>query len=176
MLRMIKEKRGELRSKGNAGFTLMELIIVIAILAMLIGIMFPKFANYTDKAMGVTAGSDAKNILTLSSAYNLDNNTFMPAADIQNATNISGTALGASDGKSLTADTTTGTYAYTFKRGTAEIVATIDIANAKIDYTIKTATGNYDSKTDTTKPDPKKQVGRIARGLGLSVAAPTVAP
>ena len=45
--------------KKNGGFTLVELIVVIAILAILAGITIPSYANYIEKAQNVEASLEA---------------------------------------------------------------------------------------------------------------------
>lgn len=165
MLQKIKLKRDELKSKGNAGFTLMELIIVIAILAMLIGMLLPRFTNYTDKAMGTSAGVDIKNILTIATAYNLDNSNEITINEMTTQTGIPATGTP----KSL-ADATGGQFTYTYTRGGATIVATIDVRTSEIGYNITGADGsNYEvvagaTPTTATSGD---QANRIAKGLGF---------
>lgn len=158
MLKDLKEK-----SRGDAGFTLMELIIVIAILAMLIGMLLPRFANYTDKAMGAAVGVDTKNILTIGSAYNLDNVKRIDIDELQKETGINATGVG---GKTLTDPAGTGIeFQYTYVRGGARVTALIDMQLSSIKYIIQ----GTDKSTFITggTPDSKDQAGRIAKGIGF---------
>jgi type IV pilus assembly protein PilA len=61
--------------RGKKGFTLIELMIVIAIIGILAAIAIPNFIAYRDKAFCGQAEHDAQNTLAALSSYYALNNT-----------------------------------------------------------------------------------------------------
>ena len=63
MLELLKERKAALEAQGKKGFTLMEMLIVIAIIAVLIAIAIPIFTSQLENSR------DATSVANMRSAY-----------------------------------------------------------------------------------------------------------
>ena len=66
----------KLRGSNEKGFTLIELMIVIAIIGILAAIAIPNFVSYRQRSYNSAAQSDMKNAMTTQEAYFVDNATY----------------------------------------------------------------------------------------------------
>jgi prepilin-type N-terminal cleavage/methylation domain-containing protein len=61
---------------GQKGFTLIELMIVIAIIGILAAIAIPQFTSYRQRGFNAAAQSDLRNAATAQEAYYTDGQTY----------------------------------------------------------------------------------------------------
>jgi prepilin-type N-terminal cleavage/methylation domain-containing protein len=77
--------------KNRKGFTLIELIVVIAILGILAAVLVPQLGGFTDKAKQAQVLSDAAAAATAADALYIEKNAVPTGAEIVSMAGISGT-------------------------------------------------------------------------------------
>lgn len=90
MLKLFNRKK-----KDNKGFTLVELVIVIAILAILVGLLAPQYTKYVEKSRKAADASNLEEIVkelkvvASDPQYSVPAGTFTIVMDHENGTTIS---------------------------------------------------------------------------------------
>ena len=97
--------------RKNEGFTLIELMIVIAIIGILAAIAIPQFSAYRTRSYNSSAESDLRNAATAQEAYYVDGQTYVsdPGTELYGATY----GLYTSRGVTLSGSGTANSYAMT---------------------------------------------------------------
>ncbi len=107
------------RKKGQKGFTLIELMIVIAIIGILAAIAIPQFVTYRQKGYNVQAKGELKSVYTACQAYFADSptttdcTTGLVSATFQASPEVSITINGGQTMSGTTASHSSGTSTYT---------------------------------------------------------------
>jgi type IV pilus assembly protein PilA len=85
ILLIINEKENNMTTRLNAknekGFTLIELMIVIAIIGILAAIAIPQFSAYRARSYNAASLSDLRNLMTACEGYYIDHNNQYPNED-----------------------------------------------------------------------------------------------
>lgn len=138
------ERKNELR-KNNKGFSLVELIVVIAIMAVLVGVLAPQFIKYVESSRQST---DIQSVQQMKDAIEAE------IADNEKVTAVSIKVTSTSATATITGATTDAPTSVTFKSsGWQEVTYTLDTTSGK--WTASDA-----SKGENTKA-PKKNMGDI---------------
>ncbi|VAX21417.1 hypothetical protein MNBD_NITROSPINAE01-39 [hydrothermal vent metagenome] len=74
--------------KSKKGFTLVELLIVVAIIGVLAAIAVPAFSSYRAKAFCSAIQADLANIAIGQESYYYENETYLPTTQVGQTSNI----------------------------------------------------------------------------------------
>lgn len=126
---------------NNKGFSLVELIIVIAIMAILIGVLAPQYLKFVERSRKSTDRQNVDEIVRAVNIYAAD-----PEASPQIATDATGTTLTLTTGSAMTIDSGINATAITQALQDSGIVPATFANN-----TVKLKSSKWNSTTITLK-------------------------
>ena len=100
MFKFLKDRK----KKDNKGFTLGELVIVVAILAILVGILAPQYTKYVEKSRKAADASNLENLVTAFKTAASDGDDQIPTGEYTITINL--TAAGNKTSTTLSVPTT----------------------------------------------------------------------
>jgi type IV pilus assembly protein PilA len=136
------------KSMGNKGFSLVELIVVIAIMAVLVGVLAPQFIKYVESSRQST---DIQNVQALKTAIETE------AVDAGSAGTLTSSSL------TITIDAS----AKTATVGNISLTTVTSPANLKSDgwndgvFTYDATSGTWTAASNTNNNDPGKDLADV---------------
>lgn len=157
-----------MKTKKNAGFSLVELIVVIAIMAVLVGVLAPAYLKYVEKSRKSTDVSAVADIITAASTVAADVEFDIPAGATFNVASTSGSialsvTIPSTDAAADASKATSGWKSvakcengYTCKSKEFKAAANQTITgtvqnNGSVDWALPTAAGTFKAMVDYSK-------------------------
>ena len=146
MVKNVFKKLGK-KQKNNKGFSLVELIVVIAIMAVLVGVLAPQFIKYVEKSRQST---DMQSVQQLKSSVETD------ISDNEDVTSVSIEI----NGKTATTKISAGTTTVTPSTSSATLKSS---GWPTITYTLDPGTGAWSttSTKTTNEKTPNKNMNEV---------------
>lgn len=146
---MVKNVLNTLRKKqkNNKGFSLVELIIVIAIMAVLVGVLAPQLIKYVEKSREATDIQNADSIATAVKTYYSDKETYPDTVTVT-MTGTADPAFDSSDSQTTNALSDAGLDKTRLKgKNWDKIVITYTPGTGDIQYAVSYQTGKTEYYT-----------------------------
>jgi len=138
-------RRNAARKLGKKGFTLVELIIVIAIIAALVAVLAPQYIKYLDKSRDAALESAANDVLTIAKTEAALGHFTKAGTITVSSTGIGGTAEWAESGTTGVAVSSTadGSFTETMIGDTSDMTKSKSTKSFTINVTATDATKGW---------------------------------
>lgn len=146
MVKNVFKKLGK-KQKNNKGFSLVELIVVIAIMAVLVGVLAPQLIKYVEKSRESTDIQNADSIATAIKTYYSDKETYPDNVTVT-LTSAATPTFAAGDSQTTTALSDAGLDKTKLKgKNWSSIVITYTPGTGDIQYEVSYQTGKTEYYT-----------------------------